>query len=87
MAHMEGETRQALVKNLREATERASAALRTYDAVISDIPSGMPHPDGVQRIQNASRDLNQARAAMMKAHIQLSEFLGRGIGPSDLEFE
>jgi len=87
MAQMEDETRQALIKNLREGTERATTALRTYDAVMSDIPSGMPHPDGVQRIQNASRDLSQARAAMMKAHIQLNEFLGRGIGPSDLESE
>ena len=90
MAHMsesEGETRRALIKNLKEATERANAASRAYDAVMRDIPSGIPPPDGVQRIQNASRDLSQARAAMMKAHIRLNEFFGRAIGPADLESE
>ena len=85
LSEREGERRQALIKNLTEAMDRANAASTAYDAVMRDIPSGIPHPDGVQRIQNASRDLRQARAAMMEAHIRLNEFLGRAIGPADLE--
>ncbi len=85
MPEPEGQTRDALIKSLKEATERANAASLEFDAVMSDIPSGVPHPDGIQRIHNASRALSAARAEMMKAHIRLNEFFGRAIGPADLE--
>jgi len=39
----------------------------------------------VQRIRNASNELTLARAAMMKAHIEFGEFLGRGVGSQDLD--
>jgi len=81
----DGDKRASLINALREATERANAASLAFDVVMGDIPSGTPYPDGVQRIKNVSRELSAARAAMMKAHIEFNNFLGRGIGPKDLD--
>jgi hypothetical protein len=67
------------------ATERASGATVTFDAVTSEIPSGFPHPDGTQRIHNASREMSQARVGLMIAHNRLNDCLSRGIVPDDLK--
>jgi hypothetical protein len=74
-----------LHRDLDVATERASAAAATFDAVTSDIPSGIPHPDGTQRIHNASREMSQARVGLMIAHNRLNDYLARGIAPDDLK--
>jgi hypothetical protein len=54
-------------------------------AVSSDIPSGLPQPDGVQRIHNASRKLTAARDEMMKAHKRMRDYMEHGIVPEDLK--
>ena len=74
-----------LHRDLDVATERASAAAATFDAVTSEIPSGFPHPDGTQRIHNASREMSQARVGLMIAHNRLNDYLARGIVPDDLK--
>jgi hypothetical protein len=74
-----------LHRDLDVATERASAAAATFDAVTSEIPSGFPHPDGTQRIHNASRAMSQARIGLMIAHNRLNDFLSRGVVPDDLK--
>jgi hypothetical protein len=75
----------ALFRGLLEATKRAEAATDAFAAIASNIPSGMPHPDGVQRIRNASHELTAARNEMMKAHDRLNDFLTAGIVPEDLK--
>jgi hypothetical protein len=50
---------------------------------MGDIPSGLPQPDGTQRIQNAAHALAAARNAVMQAHSRLDEFLARGVIPGD----
>jgi len=75
----------ALHRDLDVASERASAATATFDAVTSEIPSGFPHPDGTQRIHNASREMSQARVGLMIAHNRLNDYLARGIVPDDLK--
>ena len=52
---------------------------------MGDIPSGLPHPDGSLRIQNAAHALAAARNEVMRAHSRLDEFLARGVVPGDLE--
>ena len=47
--------------------------------------SGLPHPDGSQRIKNASVGLSMARKGVLKAHTRLNDYLGRGIVPEDLK--
>jgi hypothetical protein len=64
-----------LVHDLHEATKRAQAAGDAFLAICSDIPSGIPHPDGTQRIRNARREMTHARDEMTKAHNRLSDLL------------
>ena len=80
------ESCKALIEALLNATERADAAL-AFDAIMQEIPSGLPHPDGAQRITNASQALRQALADRMTAHIRLSEFLGPEVGADDLALD
>src|SRR3979411_440200 len=70
-----------LVRNLTEATLRAESANFEFDAVVRDVPSQIPQPDGTQRIRNASRTLKVARDEMMTAHNRLNDFLRTGIVP------
>ena len=73
------------MRDLTEATLRAESATTEFNGVTSDIPSFIPHPDGTQRIHNASRKLTEARDEMMKAHRRFNDFLERGIVPEDLK--
>ena len=77
--------RAKLFRDLHEATKRAEAATEAFAAITSQIPSGMSHSDGVQRIRNASRELTAARDEMMNAHNRLNAFLHKGIVPDDLK--
>jgi hypothetical protein len=66
-----------------EASVLATEANKEFN--LSMYPSGLPHPDGTQRIKNASRALSIARKAMMKAHTRLSNFIEREEVPDDLK--
>jgi len=77
--------RAALLESLTEATARVKAASGSFQSVMHEMPSGVPHPDGVQRIHNASRELNAARKEMMAAHSRLNDFISRGIVPDELK--
>jgi hypothetical protein len=54
---------------------RADAASEDFQRVVEEIPSGMPHTDGVQRIKNVSRKLSKARDEMMEAHRLLDDYI------------
>ena len=77
--------RTILMEALTQATARSRAASEAFTAVMGDIPSALPHPDGTQRIHNVSRALSAAREEVMQAHTRLNEFLSRGIIPEDLK--
>ena len=82
------EKRQAkavLLKELHDATERADDASDVFLAITGEVPSGVPHPDGTQRIHNASHELTAAREALMKAHDRLNDFIIEGNIPDDLK--
>jgi len=55
------------------------------NAIMRDIPSGLPFPDGTQRIHNAANALNVARKEAMAAHRRLEDYLNHGIVPEDLK--
>ncbi len=74
-----------LMRDATAATERAEAANAAFHALVEDIPSNVPHPDGSQRLHNASRELTIARRAMMEATLRLNDFLNHGIIPEDLK--
>src|SRR5258708_25693389 len=73
----ERKVRTALIQGLTEATVRANAASEAFTAIMSDVPSGIPHPAGIQRIHDASRELSTARTQMMNAHSRLHHCLTR----------
>ena len=77
--------RTTLLQDVLEATARADAARESFNVVMSDVPSALPHPDGTQRIQNASRELSAARKDAMRAHTRLNDFVSRGIIPENLK--
>ena len=82
---MERQVNTILKHDVTEATERAHTASDAFEAIVAEVPSGLPHPDGTQRIHNASRTLSAAREEMMRAHERLHDFLTRGIIPEDLK--
>jgi len=51
---------------------------------MDEIPSGLPHPDGVQRIENASMECAHARTKMRTAQTRLRLFQDYGFIPKDL---
>jgi hypothetical protein len=79
------EIRAALQREILASAVRAHAASEKLSAIMADIPSGLPQPDGSQQIQNAAHALAAARNEVMKAHSRLDEFLARGTVPGDFE--
>jgi hypothetical protein len=77
--------RATLLQDVIELTARNEQAIQEFEAVTEQIPSGLPHPDGVQRIKNASAKLATTRQELVKAHRRLDEHIGRGIVPEDLK--
>jgi hypothetical protein len=80
---MQQEIRNALLHNVLEATAQHNEARADFEA--SMVPSGLPHPDGTQRIKNTSSNLSMARKNMMAAHKRLDCFLETGLVPEDLK--
>jgi hypothetical protein len=75
-----------LKDELEVATEQAVQATEEFLKVTTEIPSGLPHPDGTQRIHNASHHMSQARERMSLAHKRLNDYLASGIVPDELKW-
>src|SRR5258708_33888261 len=84
-ARTETQIHTVLKDELAVATEQAVQATETFFRVTTEIPSGLPHPDGTQRIHNASHDMSQARVRMSLAHKRLNDYLTSGLVPDDLK--
>jgi len=73
---------------LRDDVERLRAAsdiaADQFNAILYEIPSGLPHPDGVQRIRNASVEAAAARTRLMYALRRETAFVMEGTVPEDL---
>ena len=81
----EQELSRILLQEVLETTARAGTASDALNAIMSDIPSGIPYPDSTLRIREASRELSTARKQMMTAHSRLDDVLSRGRIPNDLK--
>jgi len=73
-----------LQSEFETAKRRMNVASQKFNEVVRDIPSGLPHPDGAQRIHNVGRDLADAREKLAGAIARLNEFVSRGVVPEDL---
>jgi hypothetical protein len=60
------------IKRTREAYDKTRIG---FSAVSSDIPSGIPHPDGTTRIKNARRDNSAALEEYMRALREFNDFI------------
>ena len=76
--------RRILQLEVAETNAQAEAAAAEFKAIISSVPTGIPHPDGTQRIHHAAHNLSNARKDMMRAHLRLDNFLSSGVIPEDL---
>jgi len=79
------QTGATLLQDIIELTARSEKALEEFEAVAGQIPSGLPHPDGVQRIKNSAAKLAVARQELIKAHRRLDEHINRGTVPDVLK--
>ena len=84
-SHSHAQVRARLVRDLAGATLRADSASETFHKVMKEVPSGMPHSDGIQCIKNISQQLAKAREEMMTAHKRLNKFIEHGVVPGDLK--
>jgi hypothetical protein len=70
------------IAELREAVIRAHKvylrAAEDRKAITQDIPSGLPHPDGVQRISNAASVEHLALGEYLKALRAYNDYADKG---------
>ena len=76
--------RQILWDQMTVAKERKDAAAKAFDEIMADLPSGLPHPDGSQRIATASAAFRQALNEYTEACRRMNDFVVHGIVPKDL---
>jgi hypothetical protein len=77
--------RQALHQDVRMAHERRESAAARFHEIINQIPSGIPSPDGVDRIRQASHHWSYAQREVVDAQKRLENFLMYGTIPTELE--
>jgi hypothetical protein len=75
----------ALNHDLRVAQQRRDEASALFSDIMKDVPSGIPHPDGTDRIHQASQKYSNAQKEAMDALMRLNKFLIHGTLPEDLE--
>ena len=79
--------RKILADQFEAAVKRRDIASAHFDEVRKDLPSGLPHPDGTQRIAKASSDYVAALREVGRAVQRIADFQSRGIVPEDLKHE
>lgn len=81
------EIEEILRAELDFAKSRHESTRAEFARVCNDIPSGLPHPDGTQRILNASRAQASAQAAYAAALKRFNDFILTGKIPDHLAAE
>jgi hypothetical protein len=66
-------TEEQLLREIDLARQEFFESIAAFDNVISDIPSRLPQPDGVQRIRNVARQRDTAYAKYRDALERLSK--------------
>ena len=78
------EIEEILRAELERARSRCESARAEFTRVCNDIPSGIPHRDGTQRILNASLEQTVAQEAFAAALKRFNAFILREEIPDDL---
>jgi hypothetical protein len=69
---------------LAAAQHRRDEAAGRFDQIIRDVPSGIPHPDGTERIKQASGEYGRTQSEALAAFARLNDFLIHGKIPPHL---
>ena len=76
-------------KRLKELVDKAHAeyvvASGRFDELVKETPSGLPHPDGAMRIQQAGLASRTALRRYMLAMKRFAEYSVSGTVPDDLK--
>jgi len=63
---------------------RRDTAADLFKEILGDVPSGIPSPDGPERIRQASRDFGRTQTEMAAALGRLNDFIVHGVVPANL---
>lgn len=74
----------ALLEEVSRTREAYDIARKEFLLITSEIPSGLPSPDGVSRISTAGRRSTATMEAYSRALQDLNDFLLRGVIPKRL---
>ena len=79
----QGAVIETLKTDLRRARLEYEATKLTFDRLVAEVPSGIPHPDGSLRIQKAGKAYRVALQNFDLALRRFSEFTLNGSLPDD----
>jgi len=65
-------TQKDLKEQLRVAKNAQKTAVKRFKEIVREIPSGLPHPDGSDRVRNASRELTDAHNRVVTLLVELN---------------
>jgi hypothetical protein len=82
--HMDQPIFDFLRAEVDHAREKYTRAKEQFWKIASDTPSGLPHPDGTQRVGNAARAQTAAMLNYTKALRRFNAFLLDGTVPEEL---
>jgi hypothetical protein len=74
-----------LNRDVRSASARLAEARGNVDAVITEVPGTLPHPDGQHRLTKVIIEHVTAREALARALKRNVDFTPYGIIPEDLK--
>ena len=70
-----------LEREEREARDQLRAAHERFCEIVSDIPSGIPQPDGAVRIQRAGAEVRRINRQHVEATKRLMDYILHGTVP------
>ena len=76
---------QTLTNELAAAHSRHTAAANRFHLLLKEVPSGLPHPDGSQRIHAAGKEAHDALEAYVRALKRFTDFSVHRVIPSELD--
>ncbi|SRR5579885_3033864 len=77
-------SRESILRRLEAAEnaafEQSQYVTRAFNEIVSDVPSGLPHPDGVEGVERARREVKHAQEKYLEASRRLTAFLRSSSG-------
>jgi len=66
---------------LRRTQREYTSANENFDAIVRETPSGLPHPDGALRVQQAGKESRRTLDLYTRALKRYTEFILHGVAP------